>query len=994
MVSNKGSEWRRWEPHIHAPGTVMNDQFKGPTAWEDYLTALENAAPKIKALGVTDYYLTHTYENVLEAKRSGRLSDIELIFLNIELRIGIGTTKGGWVNMHLMVSPEDPDHLEKAKAFVRKLRFRAHDEPFTCTRDDLIRLGRASDTSKVTDELALEQGVTQFKVGFDQLREEFDQSKWAQENILVAVAGGKDDGTSGVKEAADATLRTEIEKFADIIFASSAAQREFWLGLRAASPKELISDYGSLKPCMHGSDSHEVATVGRPDGNRFSWIKGGLEFDSLRQACIDPAGRAFVGEAPPSFGTPSQLIDEIELVNAPWAKTPRIAFNHGLVAVIGARGSGKTALADIVASVCDATPQTSEGDHSSKPSPSFLSRAIDLLGESKVKATWRAGEPSTRYLDGRDQPDVVNQRARYLSQQFVEDLCSADTMTDGLLREIERVIYESHNLTDREGALDFRELLELKSARFRYARGREEETIVTLSDRISAEYEQDRKVSKLASDIETKEKLVAQLTEDRGKLVVKGSEVRMRRLNALSTAVETVRGNLRFFSQKKSALDGLADDVKDLRAVKAPEMLRVTQERRKASQMNDGDWNAFQIDYTGDVDAQIVRLLSECETSINSWKGVTPPTPATPETLLIPEDAELDKQPLALLQAEISGLEQLVAADAVTKSQLSALNSRISTETTSLTILKENLQIAQGARARIKALQAERDEAYSRVFNAVTSEQCVLTELYKPLLVRLSASTGSLKKMAFTVSRSVDVDKWAKFAEKNLIDLRSDTPFRGAGTFQSIVNNYLKTVWEAGDAEAVGAAMASFRTEYMSALLEHANITKSDETEYKNWLKRFAKWLYSTDHINLQYGIDFDGVDIRKLSPGTRGIVLLLLYLALDDADTRPLIIDQPEENLDPKSINDELVDLFIAAKAKRQVIMVTHNANLVINTDADQIIIANAENHTRGELPEITYLSGGLENAEIRKAVCDILEGGEVAFKERARRLRVRLKR
>jgi len=96
-------------------------------------------------LGVTDYYLTHTYEKVLAAKRSGRLSDIELIFLNIELRIGIGTTKGGWVNMHLMVSPEDPHHLEKAKAFVRKLRFRAHDEPFTCTRDDLIRLGRASE---------------------------------------------------------------------------------------------------------------------------------------------------------------------------------------------------------------------------------------------------------------------------------------------------------------------------------------------------------------------------------------------------------------------------------------------------------------------------------------------------------------------------------------------------------------------------------------------------------------------------------------------------------------------------------------------------------------------------------------------------------------------------------------------------------------------------------------------------------------------------------
>lgn len=90
----------------------------------------------------------------------------------------------------------------------------------------------------------------------------------------------------------------------------------------------------------------------------------------------------------------------------------------------------------------------------------------------------------------------------------------------------------------------------------------------------------------------------------------------------------------------------------------------------------------------------------------------------------------------------------------------------------------------------------------------------------------------------------------------------------------------------------------------------------------------------------------------------------------------------------------DELVALFIAARAKRQVIMVTHNANLVINTDADQIIVAEAGAHPHGELPPITYLSGGLENAVIRKVVCDILEGGEGAFQERARRLRVRLER
>jgi predicted ATPase len=76
---------------------------------------------------------------------------------------------------------------------------------------------------------------------------------------------------------------------------------------------------------------------------------------------------------------------------------------------------------------------------------------------------------------------------------------------------------------------------------------------------------------------------------------------------------------------------------------------------------------------------------------------------------------------------------------------------------------------------------------------------------------------------------------------------------------------------------------------------------------------------------------------------------------------TAPLSLIKPEENLDPKSIFDELVSLFLAAKGKRQVIMITHNANLVVNADADQIIVAQTGPHAPGELPPISYLSGGL---------------------------------
>lgn len=990
---NRGSQWHRWEPHIHAPGTLLNNQFKGEGAWESYLQALEQSDPAIRALAVTDYYLTNTYQRVVSAKTEGRLPQIELIFPNIELRLDVGTVKGRWVNIHLLVCPTDEDHVARAKRFLQALTFRAHDEVFCCTPEDLKRLGRASDPAISGDVVALRRGAEQFKVGFEQLRSEYEKSAWAQKNILVAVAGSETDGTSGVRDGADATLRQEMEKFAHIIFASSAAQRDFWLGRKSGATREqLVERYGGLKPCLHGSDAHGQDGIGNPDGERYSWIKGGLDFDALRQCCIDPEGRAFVGSESPGTGSPSQLINSIEIEDADWISTPTMGLNSGLVAIIGARGSGKTALADILARGCDAIDE----DHGStgRPSSSFLDRAGKLLGSALVTTNWGAGDPTKRALDGSTTPDVAYPRARYLSQQFVEDLCSSYGLNDGLLREIERVIYEAHPLLERDGALNFGDLLEQRAQRFRQARASEEAAISQLSVRIGTELEKSRQVPSLSSDITTKKGQIKAYIDDRSQLIAKGSEERVARMTAVMEAADKVRGFLRFFSTQEQSLLALQDEVERLRKNEAPEMLRRSQERHAASRLKDDDWKPFRIDYTGDVDAQITGHLSACRAVATRWRGIEVSQPENPEMALIAADAKLDQQPLGLLEAETARLQQLVNADKVTQNQFKSLSDKITVETTALNVLEERLKDAQGAKDRANALQTEREAAYERVFEAISAEQQVLVDLYAPLMDRLAGTSGSLKKMSFRVSRNVDISAWASQAEEHLLDLRLQGPFRGQGTLLERAEQILLEAWKTGDSSAVKSAMETFRSTYMADLLQHAPVSKSEKTEYRDWLKKFAKWLYSTDHITLEYGIEYDGVDIRKLSPGTRGIVLLLLYLALDDADDRPLIIDQPEENLDPKSVYEELVDLFISAKATRQVIMVTHNANLVINTDADQIIIAEANTHVAGELPRITYTSGGLENAAIRKSVCDILEGGEHAFKERARRLRVRLDR
>jgi hypothetical protein len=295
ILGRRGSLWNRWDPHIHTPGTTLGDQFKGNDPWDDFLSRIETSDPPIRALGITDYYSIDAYEQVLAFRAKGRLSGVQLVFPNVEMRFGIETTRSAGINVHLLFSPENPDHLDLIRRFLSELSFQFQRETYHCNAHDLLRLGRAFDKYIKDDLKARQEGASQFKVNFDQLRDAWKGSAWIQQNALVAVAGGGTDGTAGLKDNASfAALRREIEAFADIIFSSHTQQRDFWLGRGTVNVEELRSKWRGCKPCLHGSDAHRPEKVGSPDLDRFCWIKGDPTFESLRQACIEPDGRAFV----------------------------------------------------------------------------------------------------------------------------------------------------------------------------------------------------------------------------------------------------------------------------------------------------------------------------------------------------------------------------------------------------------------------------------------------------------------------------------------------------------------------------------------------------------------------------------------------------------------------------------------------------------------------------------------------------------------------------
>jgi len=125
----------------------------------------------------------------------------------------------------------------------------------------------------------------------------------------------------------------------------------------------------------------------------------------------------------------------------------------------------------------------------------------------------------------------------------------------------------------------------------------------------------------------------------------------------------------------------------------------------------------------------------------------------------------------------------------------------------------------------------------------------------------------------------------------------------------------------------------------------------------------------------------------------------LKLILA-ESEDTWPILIDQPEDNLDSRSITNEIVPFLKKKKKERQIIMVSHNANLVIGADSEQIIIANRHGSDRQneDGKQFNYLTCSIEHTKekdkhckdtlkaqgVREHACDILDGGKEAFEHR----------
>lgn len=949
----RGSEWRRWDLHVHTPDTALNDQFG---SWDEYVTTI-NAQDQVRVLGVTDYFLFGNYSKLKQYGADGKLSKVDLLIPNIELRIAPPTDKATALNIHLLISPDDPNHEQEIRDALARLKWKYGHKNYSCLRDQLIALGKEFD-SKIADErAALEQGVTQFKIDFSAFRDWYDDEPWLKANSIVVAAAG-DDGLSGFyKEGGWSGWRDEITRFSQALFSGRPGERDFWLCRRTKEDAETAMKLGGMKPCLHGSDAHEIAKLFRPAEDRFCWIKADPTFEGLRQVLYEPASRVYIGPSPPLYHDEARVIRSVYLSNSDgWFDDVEIPLNAGLVSIIGQKGSGKSALAEIIAYAAGSWVTDEPG--------SFLRRAGAHLQDTQVVLQWGDDDITSARL-GDDQTE--HGAVRYLSQKFVERLCADDHLGEELVDEIENVIFSYIDESDMLNASSFKELRALLTDGTR-AEGQR------LQDDIKRLIAEECDLRDRARKLPDKKVRIKALAEER-----KGLEKQLPK--AKSPEEEKTQKELQ---KKRTALAALQKEAGD--------------DKQKLQKIKD-----IRTELTSFA-ARMTRFYTELEATLKEV-GIVPADlavykpafPGNPEKPLAAREKEInaviakrlgaednpDKGTIRALEKEIAELSKQETADKARAKKIEDTQKRIAaidTETDRIT--KEIAQIEGPEKGRIAAATAERITAYTAYFKNLKAEQTTLEDLYAPVTAQLESDSAVAQEqdLEFSIRWEVDLDTWLERGG-GLFDQRRAIPYETMEGLTQAAKSMLVPAWSSGDPEKIKPAMEEFLKAFRDKELPPSKYMRTGVT-----IQDVFEWLYETGHIRLSYGLKYNGTELEKLSPGTKGIVLLILYLGMDVADTRPLIVDQPDENLDNESIYELLTEYFKRAKERRQIILITHNPNLVVNGDSEQVIVASCDRRENG-LPHIAYNSGALESPDIRAQVCRILEGGSTAFRKREKR-------
>lgn len=925
---SKGSTWSRWDLHIHTPCSIYNE-YGGDNEdiWEKYITYLENLPEDVEVIGINDYYFIDGFEKVMHYKMNkGRLSNFKKIFPIIEFRIDKFATasesKLQKVNLHVLFKIDDKNwknEIQKIKTeFIQQINVSPIHDTKPLSKESFIEIAGS-----------LRNGFDNYVPSADQIFKLIESDTW-KDRVMVFL--GYKEWNNLEKGGQLKPYKEYLLNKADALFTASPSDN-------VSKKESILTEFGG-SVLIHSMDIHKFSELDSNNYQCYTWIKADPTFEGLKQIIYEPKERVKIQKGNPFFDEQkSVVIDKIK-INSPnnWFSNEEIPLNSGLITIIGEKGSGKTALLDLLAiSNDEGIYEPDKNNHYS-----FYNRAREEIKGTKIHISYLGNDEETIYtLDGNFAKAETNPYAkvRYLSlkelesyvdqkekfQSFIKDIIHTKTPElnnfDELIKKwvdrIQQINNEISNLEEKIKSLEsLEEAYENKNVELELHKKNEPKIKTNFTEKQEEEYK---------SLITKEQEINAQIGKNI-QTINKLNEIKLWINEEIKTIKEEFLG--RFFS-KISSISGF--DTSLINSIKL-------------------EMNVIGLD----IFEQLINKMHQENKDYNEQlKGV------------------LEKiKPLDEMNKNFKSEQKNTRAWIEKKSKLEE----------QLDQLKEKINSMEKYKEHIQNLQQQRKNYYINLLN-VKLEQ-------KSKYMNLKSELESDENISFKVKIEFNTEK---FLEKEdaiinhasgnsqyvIVEKLQQSILEKANKIDDVSNEELETVLDFID--------------FMDSD-SFINVIFGEKKNKENLLKKSFKledlynWLYG-DYYDVNYYIEYKGKPLETLSPGQKGLVLMKVFLKLDNS-SKPLLIDQPEDNLDNKSVFKDLVNDFREIKKKRQIIIATHNPNLVVNTDSEQVIIAKFEDSDdQSGRPKIVYISGSLENNKIRNQVCEILEGGDTAFSKREKR-------
>lgn len=929
MSNSRGSEWRKWDLHLHTASSY-DYEYKGDDADDLLCRTLEQN--NISAVAITDHFKID--KERIESLRS-KASNI-VFFPGVELR-----TDKGANNLHLILIFSEKSDLT------------------TLSADFEAIMKRQKAKASVSDDTIywIFEDIIQFA---------------KDHNALISIHAGRK--TRGIDTEIKNALpvKEAIKKeIADVIdFFEIGQKRDI-----GEYEQHVFTSIGR-KPLIICSDSH---SPNKYSPNESLWIKADLTFEGLKQCIFQPQERVFIGDVPLSLDRANKnKQNNIYSISCSRVENPAntdsnwfdfdIPLNPGMVAVIGNKGSGKSAFSDIIGHLCHCNTMTSASFLTDKR---FRKAPKKYANDYSASLIWFDDEARHSSLAENPEENSIEE-AQYLPQKYIEEVCN--NFDDTFQREIDKVIFSYVDRTERGDSQNLDELVKLKSKQLAFIFQNERSALREINEKIiKLETKRTDEYRKTISEGLKNAKEILERHEKSKPANVKKPDQQENnseyntKLNELNKNIKDKKDKIDASKEEISKSNLFIDDVRTIisKILLFQEKFGCLQTQvdaliEKYHLKEENFTMEFRTPYE-----YLNELINNAENQKkelqNFIKGLS----------LDLEKAEQEKTDLISsanikekqYQKYLSDLEEwekkrnIIIGDKNTENSISFFDYE-------LNYIKTDLP------SDYSRLINERDELTKRLYGGIKQLSEIYQSIYAPVQGEISHLLGSLEDGVTFQAEVFMKDSEMPRKILDFINQRCNGKYgRTHNSFQEIETCIKNTDF-------------SDEANVLAFVHEMAEVITSDlETAEKRVPNRqdFYDLIFGLEYIGVNFKLKMGGRSLEELSPGERGIVLLIFYLALSK-ECKPIIIDQPEDNLDNQSVFSKLVPCICKAKQKRQVIIVTHNPNIAIACDAEQIVYCKKEQNNN----KICYISGSIENPEIRSHVVDVLEGTMPAFELR----------